>query len=135
MITFYCPACWREVPEKVEVCPHCAAEIQCLLDERDYVAKLIAALSHREPTTPIRAASILGRLKAGAAVVPLMRLLKGPSDVYIKAAAIEALGNIGGTDVREVLEEYSRHPSVIVQRSAQAALQRFLANAHLSIEV
>ncbi len=123
MTTFYCPSCWGEVTMKDESCPHCRVQIATMLDQRDYVAKLIAALSHPEPTTPIRAAWILGRLRAEQAVTPLLEVLRGTADQYIKAAAVEALGQIGGPHVQATLRELAEHGPILLRRKAQEAIQ------------
>lgn len=123
MITFFCPSCWGEVNDAERVCPHCGVDIPGLLDQRDYVAKLIAALSHPEPTTPIRAAWILGKLRAKSAVVPLLTLLQGDADLFVKAAAVEALGQIGDTSARMVLAELAKEGPVLLRGKASEALR------------
>jgi HEAT repeat protein len=121
MITFFCPSCWSQVDQAVTVCPHCGVDIQNVLDQRDYVAKLIAALTHPEASTPIRAAWILGRLRASAAVGPLLTLLEGDADVFIKMAAVEALGQIGDASPRPLLAELAeRGPALLRNKAAQA---------------
>ena len=68
---FYCPACWREVPELIHVCPYCKVDVERLTLEQDYAQKLIAALEHPEPTTPVRVAWILGVRKETRAIPPI----------------------------------------------------------------
>jgi HEAT repeat protein len=99
-------------------------DVSEVLERRDYVAKLIAALSHSEPTTPIRAAGILGKLKVRAATGPLLELLQGNADPYIKAAAVEALGAIGDPAVRGMLAELAESGPVLLRRRAEEALGR-----------
>ena len=128
MITFYCPACWSEVSEKARVCPACGADIGELSANRDYIEKLIAALAHPEPTTPIRAAAILGRLKAHQAVEPLVNVLRGPADPYLKTAAAEALGAIGAGEAREALTELATAGPAVARRAAANALAQLSAD-------
>ncbi len=123
MITFFCPNCWKEVKETDTVCPHCLANIAELLQQRDYVAKLIAALSHPEPSVPIRAAWILGKLGARTAVQPLLALLQGDADQFVKAAAVEALGRIGDTAARPVLLKLAQNSPVMLRNKAIEALR------------
>jgi GTP-binding protein EngB required for normal cell division len=127
MTTFFCPSCWREVGQDEKTCPSCRTDIPNVLESRTYVEKLIAALSHREPSTPIRAASILGSLKAEAAVEPLLQLLRGESDPYTKAAAVEALGQIGDLSARTTLAELAERGPVLLRRKAAEALERLRA--------
>jgi HEAT repeat protein len=124
MVTFFCPNCWAEVKEEDKVCPHCAVVMQDVRDQRSYVDSLIAALAHPEPTTPIRAAWILGLLRAKAAVEPLINLLSGKADPYQKAAAVEALGHIGDESARDVLAELADQGPFILRAKAREALER-----------
>lgn len=77
----YCPSCWAEIPDAPK-CPSCGADFQALVQEA-YEEKLIRSLRHPEPTTPIRAATILGELRSKAAVEPLVKLVSSSSDPYI----------------------------------------------------
>jgi HEAT repeat protein len=122
MITFFCPSCWSQVDQAVTVCPHCGVDIQNVLDQRDYIAKLIAALTHPEASTPIRAAWILGKLRASAAVPPLLALLQSDADVFIKMAVVEALGQIGDASARPLLAELAERGPVLLRRQAVQAV-------------
>ncbi len=122
MITFYCPACWAEIAEGERVCPACGA-VREVLEQRSYTQKLIAALSHPEPQTPIRAAWLLGKFGAAEAVEPLLALVRYPPDPYIQAAAVEALGRIGGPGVRDILQDLVATGPVLARGSARAALR------------
>ena len=124
MTTFYCPACWAEIVEGAAACPRCSADVRGVLDGRSYVAKLVAALSHPEPTTPIRAAKTLGELKAAEAVGPLLDLARRPPDPFIQAAAVEALGRIGAAEARPVLADLAEHGPFLARIEATAALAR-----------
>jgi len=129
MATYYCPRCWHEVGGEIPVCPHCGAEIAEVLERRDYTAKLIAALSHPEPTTPLRAIWVLGKLRAVKAAEPLMHLLQGKADPYTKAAAVEALGLIGAPGARPILTELAENGPVLLRDKAAEALRRLDANS------
>jgi len=125
-MTFYCPNCWNEVAAEVGLCPRCGALIQQLLAEQDYVDKLIAALKHPEPTTPIRAAWILGERRETRAVEPLMRVVRECHDPFIVEAAVEALGKIGDPRCREILHTAALHGAVRVREKARTALEQLL---------
>lgn len=92
MISF-CPVCWSEVGEG-RICSKCGSDLRAA-DQSDYEQKLIRALRHPEPTTPIRVAEILGELRSAAAVEPLIELATTSPDPYIQEAAVSALGRIG----------------------------------------
>jgi HEAT repeat protein len=119
---WYCPGCWRDFGEDLARCPHCGLDIHAFCDSKDFVDKLIVALNHPEPTTPVRAAYILGRLRDERAVARLIALVQQTGDVFIARAAVEALGRIGTPAAHMFLRTLSTHPAQIVQEAARAAL-------------
>jgi len=123
-MTFYCTNCWREVPESAALCPHCGDDIPARRARADYVDKLIAALRHPEPTTPIRAAWILGERRERRAVESLLALVQESSDAYVVEAAVEALGKIGDRCAWDALQAASVHPNPRVRGQALQALNR-----------
>jgi len=121
-MTFYCTHCWHEVPESATACPHCGDDIAARQTHTDYTDKLIAALHHPEPTTPIRAAWILGQRRERMAIEPLAKLIRESPDAFIVESAVEALGNIGDQQALEILQWASQHPSPLVRNKALVAL-------------
>jgi len=124
VITFYCTQCWAEVPERAKICPRCGDDIAARQASADFVEKLIAALHHPEPTTPIRAAWILGEPGERKAVEPLLELARTSPDVFIVESAVEALGKIGDPRVSETLRLLAQNPNLRVRRAAERALAR-----------
>jgi len=102
-MTFYCTHCWREVQQTATVCPHCGDDIAARQAHADYTDKLIGALHHPEPTTPIRAAWILGQRRERKAVAPLCELARESNDAFIAESAVNALGAIGDARARDTL--------------------------------
>jgi len=123
-MTFYCTQCWAEVPGAATRCPRCGDDIVARQARSDYTEKLIAALRHPEPTTPVRAAWILGERRERAAVEPLCRLVRDSSDAFLVESAVEALGKIGDARAVTALEWARRHPSPRVRQGAELALAR-----------
>jgi len=121
-MTFYCTQCWAEVPRSATRCPRCGDDIVARQARSDYTEKLIAALRHPEPTTPVRAAWILGERRERAAVEPLCRLVRDSSDAFLVESAVEALGKIGDARAAATLEWARQHPSPRVRRRAEQAL-------------
>jgi HEAT repeat protein len=121
---WYCPGCWCDFGEDLANCPHCGLDIHAFWDSKDYVEKLILALSHPEPTTPVRAAELLGRVRAAQAVEPLMRLVGESADIFVVQAAMRALAAIGTTTARRFLETLSSHPAEWIRAEAAADLGR-----------
>lgn len=96
-------------------CPYCGLDIHGFWKSKDYVEKLIVALNHPEPETPIRAAWLLGELKDPRAVEPLIRLIKYTEDVYIAQAAVEALGKFETPESLHFLDTLVHHPVKMVR--------------------
>jgi HEAT repeat protein len=96
MTTFYCPNCWGEVSESTTVCPHCHTDIWERISQEEYTDKLIAALRHKEPMTPVRAAWILGERREQKAVSALTKIVRKGKDAFLVESAVEALGKIAG---------------------------------------
>ncbi len=121
---WYCPGCWRDFGEDLARCPHCGLDIHAFWDSKDYVEKLILALNHPEPTTPVRAAELLGRVRAAPAVGPLARLVRENADVFVVRAAIRALGAISTPAARQCLETLCSSPAEWIRSEAAANLAR-----------
>jgi len=129
VITF-CPSCWAELAEIALTCPFCGVDLADV--RQDYGDKLIAALRHPEPLTQRRAAYLLGLRAESSAVQPLMEVMDGAADVYVRAEAACALAKIGGAISWAKLEHTAadKHESFIVRRVAE----QWLANRHLDQE-
>jgi predicted amidophosphoribosyltransferase len=132
MTTFYCPSCWAEVLESATVCPHCHAEISERISEADYADKLIAALRHKEPMTPVRAAWILGERHEQKAVPVLAKIVKKAKDAFLVESAVEALGKIGGNTASDVVRGAARHSSLRVRVKARDVLRDLAAKGLLA---
>ena len=103
MVTYYCTNCWAVVPPRVTVCPECGGPVE---DARANLAdKYVAALRHPQPETRLRAAWMLGRMRAGSAVPALTALVeaRGDHDPYVLSAALKSLGQIGDRQAVPVL--------------------------------
>jgi len=111
MVRYFCRNCWNEISQRQSVCYCCGAD-QRELDGETFIAKLIRALDHPEPQTPIRAAYVLGKLKMREAIPALIAAVHSNHDFYVVAAAIEALGEIGDRSVIKVIQELlqQNHP-------------------------
>ncbi len=87
---YYCTNCWKEILVSERVCPHCGFD-QNELENESYTQKLIRALNHPEPATPVRAANILSKINAKEAVPHLLNKLKTETDPFIIEAFVKAL--------------------------------------------
>jgi hypothetical protein len=124
MIRFFCPSCWSDFTEDLARCPNCGLDIRTFWTSRDYVDKLIVALGHPEPETPIRAAELLGRIGDGRAIEPLKQILASTKDVYLAREAAHALGRFLDAEVRLFLGAMANHPAEMVRREIEAILSR-----------
>jgi len=85
-------------------CPKCGASLSA--DHEDFVAKLIAALRHREPTRAALAVEILAdRLREPRGFAPILALLTPERDAYVVLTAVRALARWGD---RRAIEPLSR---------------------------
>jgi HEAT repeat protein len=98
-------------------------DVERLTLEQDYAQKLIAALDHPEPTTPVRVAWILGVRKETRAIPRLARLVRESDDPYIVEAAVEALGKIGDPTGLEAIRFAAQHGGARVHTKAQRAME------------
>lgn len=99
LVRFYCPHCWKEIPEGTQVCPHCQISLAGITDEK-FFDKLIDALRHPVPVRAAFVAQILGRLGDVRAVEPLLETLGRTDDPEVLEAVIRSLGTLG--DARAV---------------------------------
>lgn len=98
---FFCPKCWQQVGQHEKMCRHCGTD----LDQeslRSFPEKLIAALDHPEPSTPIRAARILSQIGHTAAVPTLLARARKEieqirPDPYLIAACLRAAAELGAS--------------------------------------
>lgn len=93
-MVYYCSNCWNEINKETDVCPYCGMN-QSVLEQESFVKKLIRALKHPEPSTPVRAAEILGDLKAKEALPYLIDISKASDDPFIVKAALSSIKKIG----------------------------------------
>lgn len=95
-LVYYCPHCWDMIPAEAQVCPACGAIVETAAD---IVDKYIAALRHPQAETRLRAAWLLGRMRAGRAVPALLAVVAAHNrenyDPYLLSAAVESLGQLG----------------------------------------
>jgi HEAT repeat protein len=101
-MVFYCTNCWKEIDKGARICPYCGSDLS-KLDNVSFADKLIHALNHPEPETPIRAANILGQLKVKEAVPFLIKRLENEKDPFIIEAVVHALLNIDLENAKKYL--------------------------------
>lgn len=114
MIAF-CTHCWAEIGSELDRCPHCGVGLDD--DRRLYEEKLIDALAHPLAQVRVRICWLLGENRISAAVPGLMHLVEHDKDLFVRRAAVEALGAL--QDPR----------SNVLLRAISVGSDRFLAAA------
>lgn len=102
-MVYYCANCWKEIKKDEKACPNCGAE-QKLLDNETFIQKLIRALDHHEPVTPVRAANILGELNAKEAVPVLLCKLKNQTDPFLTEAIVKTILKLNPNGKSEIIK-------------------------------
>jgi HEAT repeat protein len=123
MSMFYCLNCWTEIAENATACSHCHADILERIPQTVYADKLIAALRHKEPMTPVRAAWVLGERREQRAVDALTKIVRKAKDAFLVESALEALGKIGGSAATAGVRGATQHSSLRVRVKAREVLQ------------
>ncbi len=122
-MTTLCSACWRVVSNDARACSHCGAEISHL-HERDFRDKLLAALSHPDRDTVIRAAVALAachEAEASQAIEAAIR--RFPNEPHVLTGLLNALMFVADDEARRIVREALGHRSFIVRRAAAQVLE------------
>lgn len=122
MVCFYCPQRWHDFPTDVPICPFCQLDIRAFWESKDWVDKLAIALGHPDRSTALRAAWLLGKIKAPRSVPILAEAVQATSDLYLAREIVRALAEIDGREAREVLRQLLQHPAQMVRDEAALAL-------------
>ena len=125
----FCTRCWSEMYAKDTVCPHCGARVDD--DRRSFEQKLMAGLEHPLPETRSRICWILGQKRATWAVPHLIEMLRD-GDLFVRVAALRALGEIGDPSAESALEMAAQDEKPLVRVVAHGALQQIYARAAVS---
>lgn len=122
MTMFFCPSCWETLEEDQDPCLHCGCKVSDYLQAKSYTQRLIEALNHPEPETPVRAAYILGVRRDREAMPFLVAKAESTKDVYLAMTCLDALARIGGQDAVKGISRFCTDPRVMVSRRANDLL-------------
>ncbi len=123
-MTFYCPACWKEIREEDNTCPHCGNDI-ALRDQKSFDEKLIQALGHPIRETAGTAVWILGERKTIQAIVPLIRLFEMTDKPFLQREILDTLDKIGTEDALNfIMESLDHHISMVRRRAWEIINER-----------
>ena len=116
-MTFFCHACWKEIPANEARCPYCDADISAY-DQKDFDNKLINSLGHPVRETVGMAVWILGERKAVEAVGPLVRLFEFTDNPFLQRDILDALDKIGTEDALNfIMASFDHHISMVRRRA------------------
>ncbi|WP_339945551.1 HEAT repeat domain-containing protein [Thermodesulfovibrio sp.] len=115
MIHFFCPSCWRGIPDFVIICPYCQYDLKSY-QSLSYEEKLIHALKH--PVKEIRRTIIyiIGLKRLEKAVSELERMIDEEEDPIILMEIANALRKIRSRKAKEVLDKMKSHKFPLIAR-------------------
>lgn len=122
MISF-CPHCWAELDDSVRVCPRCGADLS--VDSRSYEDKMLNALNHPLPEARLRACWLLGSNAVERAAEKLMERAKEDEDIFVRHAAVHALGNLHSSEIPVFLQALQEGDDQRMKAEALDSLRRF----------
>lgn len=108
-VTFFCPACWKEVPEGSKICPHCGTSLEESARE-SFFEKLVGSLDHPIGFQAATAATTLGKLKDPRGVRHLLEVFSRSRDPEVHESAIWALGELRDAAAIPTLVEILENP-------------------------
>ncbi|WP_396126646.1 HEAT repeat domain-containing protein [Acidicapsa ligni] len=91
MIVF-CTECWHETDSSHRTCPRCGANLA--INPHSYEEKLTSALDHPLAEARVRACWLIGLNNVQAAATKLMSVVESDTDLFVRRAAVQALGKI-----------------------------------------
>jgi HEAT repeat protein len=118
----FCTRCWTEIDEQDDLCQHCGAEQDA--DSRSYQEKLIAALEHPLPQARARICWLIGENNIRIAVPHLMHVSEHDPDLFVRKAAVEALGSLKDSRSDPVLRAISESANRFLAAAAKKSLER-----------
>lgn len=118
MTIFFCPQCWKEIPESALHCPHCRYDLSSY-ERLSYEEKLILALRHPLRENRMMAIRLLGELRSHTALALFESILKTEEDFYVVREVIYSLTKIGNESSKRIIQALRGHPSSLVRIVAE----------------
>ena len=118
-----CPKCWNELKTANTDCPHCGAAVD--LASPKYQRRLLAALSHANAERRSQICQVLSFIGDRGAVQALIELLHDP-DIFVRVAALRALGEIGDPSSVAAVEKVTLGKNLVVRAVAAAVLKMLM---------
>jgi len=121
-----CPKCWNELKTTNTDCPHCGAPVD--LSSPKYQRRLLAGLSHANAERRSQICQVLSFIGDRGAVQALIELLHDP-DIFVRVAALRALGEIGDPSSVAAVEKVTLSQNLVVRTVAAAVLKMLVGTS------
>lgn len=118
-----CPKCWNELKAEIIDCPRCGTAVD--LCSPKYQRRLLAAIPHANPERRSQICQVLSSIGDRDAVPVLIELLHD-SDIFVRVAALRALGEIGDLSAVAAVEKATLGQNLIVRTVAAAVLKMLM---------
>lgn len=118
----FCIHCWRETDSSLEKCPYCGADLA--LDRRSYEEKLTGALDHPLPEARVRTCWLIALNNVKAAVPKLISVVERDPDLFVRRAAVQALGKLHAESAVPLLQSLLKQDDHWMQNEAKKSLQQ-----------
>jgi HEAT repeat protein len=110
-----CPKCWQELKATPAICANCGTRVD--LYSRDYEHRLIAAIARSSAERRAQICWVFGSRGKRSAVPTLIELVHDP-DIFVRVAALRALGEIGDESAVAAVERAAQDPNLPVRTVA-----------------
>lgn len=118
-----CPKCWSELKTGNTDCPVCGVHVD--LTSPKYQRRLLAALARASAERRSQICQVLSSIGDREAVQGLIELLHDP-DIFVRVAALHALGEIGDQSSVAAVEKLTLSQNLIIRAVATAVLKMLI---------
>ena len=118
-----CPKCWNELNTSPVECPCCGTSVD--VSTPKYMRHMLTAIPHANSDKRTRICWVLGFIGDRSSVPALIELLRDP-EVFVRIAALRALGEIGDPATLGAVEKLTLAPNLAVRTIARNVLKLLL---------
>lgn len=118
----FCTHCWAETTSENSTCPYCGADLE--LDSRSFETKLVSALDHPLAEARVRMCWLVGKNHIEPAVEKLMTMAQRDPDMFVRRAAVEALGHLRSPQVEPFLNSLLKQDDPWLRITVRESLER-----------
>jgi HEAT repeat protein len=130
-----CPKCWNELNTSPVDCPCCGTSVD--VSTPRYMRHLLAAIAHANSDKRTRICWVLASIGDRNAVPILVELLHDP-ELFVRIAALRALGEIGDPASLGAVEKLTLGQNLVVRTVARSVLKLLVehpgGSAHTAVQ-